>query len=161
MGVLRFILVIMIISSYSPSSSAQSTSEEIEINSDLMTWFSVHGQRLRPAQMKTIMRDVPDAYSEMKNAKSKYDMAQLFGYCGGFMIGYPLGTMIAGGEANIELLAAGVGVTIISLVIYGSYVKHATKAVHLYNSQLSDNTSRRISLDIGMCYNGPGLILTF
>jgi hypothetical protein len=60
-----------------------------------------------PKQVLELMRDNPLAYEEFKKAKTNYGVAGALGAIGGFMVGFPLGTAIAGGEPEWGLAAGG------------------------------------------------------
>src|SRR5688572_33467694 len=60
--------------------------------------FYQDGQLLKAQQVLKIMEPHEEAFSEFKKAKSNYDAANVFGFIGGFMIGWPLGTAVAGGD---------------------------------------------------------------
>ena len=60
--------------------------------------FYQGGQRLNMKQLVNTMKPDPLAYEQIRSAKSSYNLAMVFSYAGGFMIGWPLGTAIAGGD---------------------------------------------------------------
>jgi hypothetical protein len=97
--------------------------------------FEMNGKKLNPRQMKNAMSDYPKASAEMKIAKRNYNLANVFSFPGGYLIGYPIGMHLGGGEANWRLLGAGAGLVVISFPFYDRYKKHAIEAVKIYNKE--------------------------
>ncbi|MGB0432535.1 MAG: hypothetical protein ACPGLV_18810 [Bacteroidia bacterium] len=97
--------------------------------------FEMNGKKLSPRQLKNAMSDYPKASAEMKIAKRNYKLASVFTLPGGYFIGYPIGTHLAGGEANWRLLGVGVGLVVVSFPFYDRYKKHAIEAVKIYNKE--------------------------
>lgn len=58
----------------------------------------------------------------------------IFSYAGGFMIGWPIGTAIGGGDPNWGIAAAGVGCVLLSIPLANGYKKNAKEAVSIYNN---------------------------
>lgn len=97
--------------------------------------FEMNGKRLNPRQLKNAMSDYPKAIAEMKIAKRNYSLANVFSFPGGYLIGYPIGMRLGGGEANWRLLGAGAGLVVLSFPFYDRYKKHAIEAVKNYNEE--------------------------
>ncbi len=53
--------------------------------------FYQHGQVLKPKQMLNKISGNQVAYDYMKKAKTNYDVSQVIGEIGGFMVGLPIG----------------------------------------------------------------------
>ena len=120
------------------------------------------GQSLTMTQMENIMKPNEQAYKKIKSAKSAYGVAKVLGYAGGFMIGYPLGTAIGGGDANWELLGAGAAILVVIIPINVGAKKKTKKAVDLYNQGLTSTAStHKPQLNLAMINNGFGLTLNF
>lgn len=99
-------------------------------------FFFQNGQKLRPGELLKITQINPEAYKEMKKAKSGFDVATIFGSIGGFLIGWPLGTALAGGDPNWALAGIGAGLVVVAIPFNSSYVKHAKNSVRIYNAGL-------------------------
>ena len=67
------------------------------------------GKRLTVAQLAETMEGNSEAYSIINNARSTNTIGILIGGAGGFMIGYPLGAAVAGGDPNWLLAGIGAG----------------------------------------------------
>ena len=100
-----------------------------------------------------------DALAIATKAKSNYGAGSVVGFIGGFLIGWPIGTAIGGGEPEWGLLAAGVGITAISIPIMSSAKKKMTEAVNIYNSGLKSTSSTRLNFKASG--NVVGFVLKF
>jgi hypothetical protein len=124
--------------SLSESCLAQTSGERIEM---IKTFggvkFSQSGRALRPRDVLQTMESNADAHEAFTKAKTNLDMATVFGGVGGFMIGWPLGTAIAGGDPQWGLVAAGAGLALMSIPFSSYFKKHATNAVEIYNGDVS------------------------
>ena len=62
------------------------------------------------------MKPNEQAYKLIKSAQSTYTWGKcIFSYAGGFMIGYPLGTALGGGEPNWAMANIGAGLKAASI----------------------------------------------
>jgi len=80
---------------------------------------------------------------------------------GGFLIGYPIGTAIAGGNANWTLAAVGAGLLVVAIPLISGYNKHAINAVNIYNRGLRSSINPASSLNLRFTANGAGLRISF
>jgi hypothetical protein len=62
------------------------------------TKFISNGRVLKPRDVLQLMRSDQEAYPVFRKAKSNYDAAGVLGFIGGFLVGWPLGTAIGGGD---------------------------------------------------------------
>jgi len=99
--------------------------------------FYQDGYALDYNQMKTLMESNKEAYQLISKAKSNNGIASVFGFIGGGLVGWPIGTKIGGGEPNWTLAGIGAGLIVVSLAITSGATKNATKAVDIYNAELS------------------------
>ena len=123
--------------------------------------YLLNGQALTPKQMLTMMQNYPDAFSAMKMAKTNYDASMVFGYIGGFLVGYPLGTAAAGGKPEWTMAAIGGVFILIALPLNFAYNKNAKTAVRLYNSKIKESSDHNVKIDFGFTRSGIGLICRF
>jgi hypothetical protein len=140
---------------------SQDVSDSIEIRMSYGVQFRQNGKTLSPRKMLEIMKVDNAAYGEMVVAKSKYDLSLLFGIPGGFLIGWPIGILIAGGIPNWKLAAAGVILTAISIKCTLSYNRHARTAVGYFNEGLRLEEGIKTSVNLGLCNHGLGLTIRF
>ena len=140
---------------------AQNISDTIVTKKALGVIFVQNGRNLTPRSLLEITKSNDEAYKEMKIAKNNYDAGQVFGMVGGFMVGWPIGTAVAGGNPNWTLAAAGAGLIIISIPFSSAYSKHAKKAVNIYNNGLKQTGINAVDFIFGWTGNGIGLRADF
>lgn len=141
--------------------SAQTSSEPIQIRKRLGTVYQQNGKNLTSNQLLNITKINPAAYEEMKKANSHYVASMFFQLPGGFLVGYPLGTAMAGGDANWTLAAIGAGLIIFSIPLISGYNRHATQAVNIYNNGLPSYPKPASQMSLGFTRNGVGLKVCF
>lgn len=69
------------------------------------------------------MADNQDAYVLMDKVKTRTTVVSVFSYAGGFMIGWPIGTAIAGGDPNWSLAGVGAGLITLAFIPAGAATK--------------------------------------
>ena len=119
--------------------------------------FKQNGQVLSPRNMLDIFLGNEEAYATMKKAKRNYDPAMVLGAIGGVLIGWPIGTVIGGGDPNWTLAAVGGAIIIGSIPLINAYHKHAISATGLYNGK--DPNPASAQLYFGPTNHGFGLTL--
>lgn len=139
----------------------QNISDTIETKNALGVIFLQNGKKLTPRNLLEISSSNAESYKEMKIAKSNYDVGSVFGFAGGFMVGWPIGTAIGGGEPNWTLAVVGAGLIVISIPFSTAYSKHARKAVEIYNNGLKQTGSSTVEFRLGLTFNGVGLKINF
>jgi hypothetical protein len=93
---------------------------------------------LKPAQIAPILLKKEDTqishlFSKYKNNKGA---GSVFGFLGGFGVGYSLSSsLIGGGKFPTGLFAAGIGAMGIGLIFNGSANTSLKQAIHLYNGK--------------------------
>lgn len=110
-----------------------------------------------------LMQSNPEAYQMLKSAKSSSDFANVLGFAGGFMVGWPLGTAIGGGNPNWTLAAIGAGLIVIAIPVSGGAKKKAEAAVDKYNTDLNaiSQNNYKPKLEFASMRTGIGFRLTF
>lgn len=116
---------------------------------------------IRPKEVLNLMKADEEAYATFKKAKSNYDAAQVFGAIGGFMIGWPLGTAIGGGDPQWGLAAGGVGVLLLSIPLNNAFLKHSRDALRIYNKDLGSASARPTSVEVLPYGTGAKLVIRF
>jgi hypothetical protein len=140
------------------SLSAQDHRDTLEVRKNL---FLHQGKTLKPKELINITRSNPEAYKEMRKAKSNYDVAVLTSSVGGFLVGWPLGTAIGGGDPNWAIAGAGAGLIVLSLPLSSAYFKRAKNAVKIYNEDINRTGKKDVDLKWGINSNGIGIKLIF
>jgi hypothetical protein len=110
--------------------------------------FESDGNILKPREVLTLMESDPEAYAAFKKAKSNYDAGSVLGFVGGFMIGWPLGTALGGGDPQWGLAAGGVAVLLLGIPLNSAFKKHARTAVELYNGKTVRHFNPSFRVDV-------------
>ena len=158
---MKKIILLGILFSFFFTVNGQNRTDSIEVKNMLGPVFRQDGRNLTPRQLLDITKSNPDAYSEMKIAKKNYGAGYVLGAAGGFMIGWPLGTALGGGDPNWAMAAVGAGLVGISIPFTIAYNKHAKNAVAIYNKGLRYSSLQIPEIRIGLTYNGIGLKIRF
>ncbi len=116
----------------------QNASDSIRVSQGLSTrfWKTGYDKPLTMRQLLDITKTNKEAYNEMRIARSYRVVSSIFGMPGGFLLGWPLGTAAAGGEANWALAGIGAGLIVVGIPLSAASVKHARNAVRIYNAGL-------------------------
>jgi hypothetical protein len=118
--------------------------------------------RLNMNQLVNAMKPNEQAYLQIKSAKSTYTLAAIVGATGGFLVGWPLGTALGGGEPNWVMAGIGVGLIGVSIPITQNFNKKAKQAVDTFNSGLQANSFwDDTEIKLAMTGNGIGLVFRF
>lgn len=137
---------------------AQSSEYSIQVKKEAIgTSFLQDEEKLSPRELLEITRYNPSAYEEMKRAKSNNDASTVIGAIGGFLVGWPLGTALAGGDPNWTMAGIGAGLIGVSIPFTALYTKHARKAVDIHNQAIQQASRNNFDFSIGITGNGLGL----
>jgi hypothetical protein len=125
--------------------------------------YELNGNIMNFETMSHMMQNNIEATQLLNKAKGSSGFANVLGYVGGFLVGYPLGTALGGGQANWTLAAIGAGIFVIALPIASSANKNLKQAVDVYNSSLNQTSYKQpeYELKLGINPNGLGLTLNF
>jgi hypothetical protein len=119
-------------------------------------------QRLNMSKLVNTMKPNDQAYQQIKSAQSTYTFAMILSYAGGFMVGYPLGTAIGGGEPNWAMAGIGAGLIVVAIPISQSFNKKAKQAVDTFNGGIQTSSFwDKNELKFSLTGNGIGLTLNF
>jgi len=139
----------------------QTISDTIHVKRATGVVFLQNGQRLTPRKLLQITASNPEAHREMKAAKGNYDAGAIFSFAGGFLVGWPLGTAIGGGDPNWTLAAVGAGLIVTSIPFSATYSKQSRKAVEIYNDGLRQAAAGSVEVRLGRTPNGLGLVVNY
>jgi hypothetical protein len=140
---------------------AQYQSDSITVKKGLGTTFLQNDRRLKPKELLVITKANPAAFKEMKIAKSNYDASSVFGFVGGFLVGWPIGTALGGGEPNWTMAGIGAGLIVVSIPFSSAYSKRAKNAIGIYNGGLRGTTGAKVKFNLGLTHNGLSLKMRF
>jgi len=161
---MKYFSIFLFLISISTTGISQSNEEKISIEKAFGGYkYLQNGRQLRMAEMVSIVKVEDLAYTKMQSAKSNTTMASILGAAGGLLIGWPIGSAIAGGEPNWTLAIVGAGLIVVSIPISIKGNNQATEAVNIYNASLDkqayNNSSTQVRFSINS--NGVGFVLKF
>ncbi len=141
----------------------QSVNDTISMQKGFGGYRFYQGERLLiMKQLVNIMKPDEQAYKEIKAAQSTNTLATILGGAAGFMIGWPIGTALGGGEPNWTMAAVGAGLIVVSIPIIQKFNKQAKQAVQTWNSGLQTGSFRdRSEMRFLIVETGIGLSLRF
>jgi hypothetical protein len=122
--------------------------------------FSQNNENLTMSNLVKTMESNQQAFELIKKAKSKNSLASIIGFAGGGLIGWPIGTAVAGGEANWTLAGIGAGLLAVGIPISLSAINKAKEAVEIYNSSLNTTSYNKFQPEFKIIANGEGIGLT-
>ncbi len=119
--------------------------------------------KIRPKNALDALERNPASHNEAAMARSNYNMSQLVGFVGGFMIGWPLGQAIGGKQEPQWGLAAGGAALLIvgGIPLSVGFKKHVQKAMTIYNGKIMAPGSSGLSFRFYPGVNGGTLIVRF
>jgi hypothetical protein len=123
--------------------------------------YFIDGKPLLPNELPVILQTNSEAYEKYRSARSTAILATVFSSAGGFLIGYPLGTALGGGEPNWAIAGVGAGLVVIAIPITQSANKKANEAVKTYNKGLQDFLVKNTEIKLGITAHGIGLRIKF
>lgn len=124
--------------------------------------FFQGSNRLSLQELKITMQTNQQAYQQIKSAQSANTIATIIGGIGGFMVGWPIGTAVAGKDANWVLAGIGAGLIGVSIPFSVKANKQAKKAVATYNGGLKSSSFwNKNELRLAVAGNKIGLTLQF
>ena len=159
----RIVIILTLITVSLTFAFGQSETDSISMKKVFGGYQFYQGEkRLNVKQLVNTMKPNEEAYSQMKSAKSSYTTASVISFAGGFMVGWPVGTAIGGGEPNWTLAGIGAGLLVVSIPISQKFNKQAKQAVDTYNLGLQTTSFwDKSELRLSMTGNGLGLTLKF
>lgn len=119
--------------------------------------YTQNGQKMGMGDLVKIMENNQPAYKLIKEAQSSNTLATIIGSAGGFLVGWPLGSALGGGEANWTLAAVGAGLIVVGIPISSSVNKKAKSAVEIYNSSLDTSSYYEYSPKVNLIASGNGI----
>lgn len=124
--------------------------------------FYKGGKMLTMNQLAHAVRSNDQAFRAARSAQSNHTFASIIGGAGGFLVGWPVGTALGGGEPNWALAGVGAGLIVLSIPISQSAAKHAVNAVDVYNDGLrAVSTRQKSEWRLAATPHGVGLTLRF
>jgi hypothetical protein len=124
--------------------------------------FFQNDKKLKTGQLVKLMESNEQALKYIKSAQTNNTVSAIIGYAGGFMIGWPIGTAIGGGDPNWTLAAVGAGLVAVSIPLSIKATKQTLMAVDLYNQSFRRTSSiKKPELQLQFRGNSVGIALRF
>lgn len=122
--------------------------------------YTQNGKQMKMKDLAKTMESNKQAFDLIKKAQSNNTIASIFGGTGGFLVGWPIGRAIAGGDANWALAGVGAGLIAISIPFTSGSNKNGKQAVELYNSSLNSTSFYEFRPEFKVVANGNGIGLS-
>lgn len=123
--------------------------------------FTLNNETLTLDKLEKVLQNNPRSVEYFKKAKSTKGLITVLGYAGGFLVGYPIGTMLGGGKANWTMAAIGCGLLVVAIPIASGADKNILKAVQAYNMDTPVSRKDNREIKLGVNQNGLALALRF
>ncbi|HLN52952.1 MAG TPA: hypothetical protein VK212_04540 [Lentimicrobium sp.] len=123
--------------------------------------YMVNGKVLSYPELISLTSSNQAAYEEIWKAKSNSGVANVFGFLGGALVGWPIGTAIGGGKPQWAIAGAGVGLIAIAIPFAVTAKKQTIRAIRIYNAGIKINAEKDITLKAGIYNDGIGFALKF
>lgn len=101
------------------------------------------------------------AFEEYKKSRGSAATATFFSCVGGGLIGWPIGTALAGAETNWWLAAGGAGLILLSIPISIDAKEKVFDAVEIYNEGMAETSELKPKVMLGFSQNGIGIRMVF
>ena len=122
--------------------------------------YTQDGENLKMNQLVKTMESNQQAFDLIKKAQSSNTLASVFGFAGGGLVGWPVGTAIGGGDANWVLAGVGAGLIAIAIPISMNANKKANEAVDIYNASLNTTSYQEVKTEFNIIGNAQGVGLS-
>ena len=122
--------------------------------------YTQNGKLMKMKDLVKTMESNQQAFDLIKKAQSNNTIASIIGGAGGFLVGWPIGTAIGGGDANWTLAGVGAGLIAISIPLTSGANKNGKQAVELYNSSLKSTSFYEFKPEFKVISNGNGIGLS-
>ena len=145
------------------NSGVQSTRDSILISKTFGGYQFYQGNtRLNMSQLVNIVKPNERAWQLAKKAHSTNTIGTIIGFAGGALVGWPVGTVLAGGDPEWVIAGIGAGLIVVAIPLSQKFNKQIKQAVSTYNSSLRGTSFwDKKELKILMKGNGVGVVLNF
>jgi hypothetical protein len=109
-------------------------------------------------QVGELLYDTPDAYNELKVARTNYSVGAAFGFAGGLLMAVPLISVIAGGDPEWALMAGGAALVATSIPFNRAFHRRSDRALDIYNKT---QPTARLCGELLLRPTGPAIRLRF
>ncbi|MFD2247842.1 hypothetical protein [Pontibacter ruber] len=155
------LLIVVLLAGYVNHVNAQSQGEIVVKRNAIGNAYFLNGQLLSRNELLYVLESNPEAKKELKIAYRNNAPATILSYAGGFLIGYPIGAQLGGGEPNWKVAGVGLGLMALSFPFTSAIRKHEHNAISIYNNGLKKTYKSKVDLQLGYAGNGAALKLVF
>ena len=143
------------------SAFAQTANDTIAMEKNKYYYHGLQIESMR--QMKSLVANDELALKEVKKAAVTSGFSYVLSYCGGFALGYELGSYLFGNfSPNPYVLAGGVALAGVGIGLGFLADSQLQKGVAIYNANLGATSyGGSIQVDFGLTPGGVGLTLSF
>lgn len=114
-----------------------SSAQKLEVVNVLGSYKPVYkGERLKLSELKNLLKGRSDTYAYYNKYSTNLTLAGVTSAIGGFLVGWPVGTSLAGGEPNWNLAIIGAGLIAVSIPFQIGANKNLRKVAKAYNNGL-------------------------
>lgn len=118
--------------------------------------------RLTMSQLVNIMKPNEQAWQLAKKAQSTNTLGTIIGFAGGALVGWPVGTALAGGDPEWVLAGIGAGLVVVAIPLSRKVNKQIKQAVDVYNTPFRESSFwDKRELKFSVTGNGVGFVLNF
>jgi hypothetical protein len=160
----QLLCLLLLWNSFLTEGFCQRAQDSFYVKKNFFTGMQVYQgvQRLNIGAAADAMQANPEAYQLMKSAQKNRTWSTITSIVGGALIGYPLGTSLAGAETNWTPAYIGGAVVIVSAVLNAAFEKKTRTAVEVYNNGLRSKAYRSApQLHLNFGGTNIGLALKF
>jgi hypothetical protein len=159
----RAILLIPVFVCFALHSFSQASHDSILIKNVLGGYqYYQDNKRIKFADLVKQMESNEQAYMHIKKTKTNNVWTTVFSGIGGFLIGWPLGTALGGGDPKWEMAGIGAGLVVVSIPFSIKANKEARTAVGIYNEKYRSNSFlRHTEIHFAVGNNRVGLKMNF
>lgn len=123
--------------------------------------YTYNNKLLRLNQVADILKTNNAAHTEFNKARVKGSIANVFGCIGGAFLGWQLGSLMSGGNADIVGTGIGIGALLIAIPVVISAEKTGKNAVDIYNQSFTKTSQAKPVIKFGIAPNGLGVSMVF
>jgi hypothetical protein len=125
--------------------------------------FYLGSAKMGTREILTVLESNPASHAEAKKARSNFNGAQITGFVGGALIGWPLGQAISGKvEPQWGLAAVGAATLLgFGIPLTNQFKRHTRNAIKLYNNKTPLTGSTGLSIKFYPGVNGGTLLVKF
>ncbi len=155
------LVLLLVLSGFSYPVLAQNTDEIIVQKRGLGFSYFHNGRQISKKDLLHVLESDPAARQELKKGYRNAWPASLLTFAGGFLISYPMGKQLAGGQPNWLVSGAGAGLLTFSLPFAGAKMKREHEAIYVYNGGSHYAARPRTDLRVGYAHHGVTVALVF